>query len=173
MINVIAVIDIGKTNKKILLFDESFEDVYQNSTQFDEVSDEDGYPCDDIESIENWIKSEIIRIQSEGEYAIKAINFSTHGASLIYLDKNGERITPLYNYLKPLNIEEYKEPFESYGGKEEFSRKTASPAYGMLNTGLQILKLQKEKPAFWSKVDAILHYPQYLSYLFTKKITAD
>ena len=43
----------------------------------------------------------------------------------------------------------------------------------MLNTGLQILKLQKEKPAFWSKVDAILHYPQYLSYLFTKKITAD
>ena len=173
MMNVIAVIDIGKTNKKILLFDENFEDVYQNSTQFDEVSDEDGYPCDDIESIENWIKSEIIRIQSEGEYAIKAINFSTHGASLIYLDKNGERITPLYNYLKPLNIEEYKEPFESYGGKEEFSRKTASPAYGMLNTGLQILKLQKEKPAFWSKVDAILHYPQYLSYLFTKKITAD
>ncbi|KGL62186.1 FGGY family carbohydrate kinase [Polaribacter sp. Hel1_85] len=173
MINVIAVIDIGKTNKKILLFDENFEDVYQNSTQFDEVSDEDGYPCDDIDSIENWIKSEIKRIQSEGEYSIKAINFSTHGASLIYLDKNGERITPLYNYLKPLDIEDYKEPFESYGGKEEFSRKTASPAYGMLNTGLQILKLQKEKPVFWSKVDTILHYPQYLSYLFTKNITAD
>ena len=115
----------------------------------------------------------VIRIQSEGEYAIKAINFSTHGASLIYLDENGERITPLYNYLKPLNIEEYKEPFESYGGIEEFSRKTASPAYGMLNTGLQILKLQKEKPEFWSNVDAILHYPQYLSYLFTQKITAD
>ena len=58
MINVIAVIDIGKTNKKILLFDENFEDVYQNSTRFDEVSDEDGYPCDDIVSIEKWIKSE-------------------------------------------------------------------------------------------------------------------
>jgi sugar (pentulose or hexulose) kinase len=173
MINVIAVIDIGKTNKKILLFDENFEDVYQNSTRFDEVADEDGYPCDDIVSIEKWIKSEVIRIQSEGEYAIKAINFSTHGASLIYLNENGERITPLYNYLKPLKIEEYKEPYESYGGIEEFSRKTASPAYGMLNTGLQILKLQKEKPEFWSNVNAILHYPQYLSYLFTQKITAD
>lgn len=173
MINVIAVIDIGKTNKKILLFDENFEDVYQNSIRFDEISDEDGFPCDDIVSIENWIQSEIKRIQSKGEYVIKAINFSTHGASLIYLDKNGERITPLYNYLKPLNLKEYKEPYQSYGGKEEFSRKTASPAYGMLNTGLQILKLQKEKPEFWSKVDVILHYPQYLSYLFTKKITAD
>ncbi|MGY8910446.1 MAG: FGGY family carbohydrate kinase [Flavobacteriales bacterium] len=173
MVNVIAVIDIGKTNKKIFLFDENFEDVYRNSTRFDEISDDDGYPCDDIESIENWIQSEIKRIQKEGKYAIKAINFSTHGASLIYLDENGERITPLYNYLKPLNLEEYNEFYDEFGGQEEFSRKTASPAYGMLNTGLQILKLQKEKPAFWSKVSTILHYPQYLSYLFTKKITAD
>ncbi|NJB83490.1 FGGY family carbohydrate kinase [Wenyingzhuangia aestuarii] len=173
MVNVIAVIDIGKTNKKILLFNEEFEVVYRNATRFDEISDEDNYPCDDIESIENWIQSEIKRIQEEGEYCVKAINFSTHGASLIYLDKNGERITPLYNYLKPLNLEEYNELYDLYGGKEEFSRKTASPAYGMLNTGLQILKLQKEKPEFWNKVDAILHYPQYLSYLFTKQITAD
>lgn len=173
MMKVIAIIDIGKTNKKILLFDESFEVVYQNSTRFDEVSDEDNYPCDDIESIENWIQNEIKRIQEEGKYVIKAINFSTHGASLIYLDEHGERITPLYNYLKPLDLEAYNELYDVYGGKEEFSRKTASPAYGMLNTGLQILKLQKEKPAFWNKVATILHYPQYLSYLFTKKITAD
>jgi sugar (pentulose or hexulose) kinase len=173
MINVIAIVDIGKTNKKILLFNKEFDVVYRNSIKFDEISDEDGDPCDDIESIENWIQNEIKRIQGIGRYVIKAINFSTHGASLIYLDKKGERITPLYNYLKPLNLEEYNELYEEYGGKEEFSRKTASPAYGMLNTGLQILKLQKEKPDFWSNVDAILHYPQYLSYLFTKQITAD
>lgn len=175
MMNVIAVIDIGKTNKKILLFDESFELIYRNATRFDEVSDEDGYPCDDIVSIEDWIQSEIKRIQAEGKYAIKAINFSTHGASLIYLDADGNRITPLYNYLKPLDlkVDVYQEFYEAYGGQEEFSRKTASPAYGMLNTGLQILKLQKEKPEFWSKVATVMHYPQYLSYLFTKQVTAD
>lgn len=173
MTNVIAVIDIGKTNKKILLFDEKFDVVYRNATRFDEIKDEDGYPCDDIESIENWIQSEIKRLQQEGVYTIKAINFSTHGASLIYLDKNGKRITPLYNYLKPLELSEYCDIYDSYGGQEEFSRNTASPAYGMLNTGLQILKLKKEKPEFWEQVDAILHYPQYLSYLFTKQITAD
>ncbi|NRD20676.1 carbohydrate kinase [Winogradskyella eckloniae] len=173
MENVIAVIDIGKTNKKILLFNEDFVVVYRNATRFDEIVDEDGYPCDDIISIENWIQNEIKKIQAEGNYLIKAINFSTHGASLIYLDKNGNRITPLYNYLKSLNLDEYHEFYEVYGGQEAFSRKTASPAYGMLNTGLQILKLQKEKPELWSQVTAILHYPQYLSYLFTKKITAD
>ncbi|CAN0373071.1 unnamed protein product, partial [Ectocarpus sp. 4 AP-2014] len=59
------------------------------------------------------------------------------------------------------------------GGVEEFSRRTASPAYGMLNTGIQMLWVKKYKPEIWEEVDAILHYPQYLSYLFTKKITAD
>jgi sugar (pentulose or hexulose) kinase len=33
--------------------------------------------------------------------------------------------------------------------------------------------MQKEKPEVWGNVTSILHYPQYLSYLFTKKITAD
>lgn len=173
MKNVIAVIDIGKTNKKIFLFDENFEVCLENSTQFEEILDEDGFPCDDLESIENWILNEIEKVQDHQYYNLKAINFSTHGASLIYLDKEGKRVAPLYNYLKPLEIDSFKNFHKDNGGVEEFSRRTASPAYGMLNTGLQILKLKKEKPQIWDKVDSILHYPQYLSYLFTKKITSD
>ena len=99
MKKVIAIFDIGKTNKKILLFNENFEVVFKNSTRFDEVVDDDNYPCDDIEAIENWIQREIKKIQEQGEYSIKAINFSTHGATLVYLDTKGKRITPLYNYL--------------------------------------------------------------------------
>ncbi|MGJ8744043.1 FGGY family carbohydrate kinase [Polaribacter sp.] len=173
MKSVIAVIDIGKTNKKVFLFDEHFDIVFQNSTKFDEILDEDNFPCDDIESIENWIKNEIKSIQDKEVYNLKAINFSTHGASLVYLDKQGNRIAPLYNYLKPLKIEDFKSFHEANGGVEEFSRRTASPAYGMLNAGLQMLWMKKDKPEIWEKVDAILHYPQYLSYLFTKKVTSD
>lgn len=172
MKKVIAIFDIGKTNKKIFLFDESFAVVYKNSIRFEEVLDDDNYPCDDIESIEVWIKKEINTIQEKKEFTIKAINFSTHGASLVYLDKEGHRITPLYNYLKPLDID-FNPFYEANVGVEEFSRKTASPAYGMLNAGLQMYWLKNSKPHFWNKVDAILHYPQYLSYLFSNKITAD
>lgn len=173
MKNVIAVIDIGKTNKKIFLFDEKFEVVFTKSTRFDEITDDDNYACDDIESIEKWIQYQIKKIQEEKIYAIKAINFSTHGATVVYLDKNGERITPLYNYLKPLEGVDFNELYNKNGGVSEFSRRTASPAYGMLNSGLQMYWLKKYKPHFWNKVDAIIHYPQYLSYLFTKKITSD
>lgn len=173
MKKVIAVIDIGKTNKKIFLFDENFKVVSQNSIQFDEIVDDDGFPCDDIVSIENWIKNQIFSIQTNGDFKIQAINFTTHGASLIYLNKEGKRIAPLYNYLKQLDLKDYDSLYKSNGGTEEFSRKTASPVYGMLNTGLQMLWIKKYKPEIWGQIDAILHYPQYLSYLFTNKITAD
>lgn len=173
MKKVIAIIDIGKTNKKIFLFDQNFQIVFHQATKFDEIVDEDGFPCDDIQAIENWILEQIEKVQNNTSYNLKAINFSTHGASLIYLNKDGKRITPLYNYLKPLNIDNYADFYSSYDGVEEFSRKTASPAYGMLNTGIQMLWMKKNKPEIWKNVHSILHYPQYLSYLFTKKITAD
>lgn len=172
MKKVIAVFDIGKTNKKIFLFDKDFNVVYTNSIRFEECVDDDGFPCDDIEAIEIWIKNEIKTIQDNNEFTIKAINFSTHGATLVYLDVNGKRITPLYNYLKPINTD-FKPFYKANQDVEEFSRKTASPAYGMLNAGLQMYWLKQSKPQFWSQVKTILHYPQYLSYLFSNKVTAD
>lgn len=173
MQKVIAVFDIGKTNKKIFLFNKDFEVVYTNSIRFEEVVDDDNYPCDDIESIEAWIKNEIKTIQENNVFTIKVINFSTHGATLVYLDKEGKRITPLYNYLKPLGNFDFSSFYDNFGGVEDFSRKTASPAYGMLNAGLQMYWLKNKKPHFWKSVAFILHYPQYLSYLFTNKVTAD
>ncbi|MGJ8592769.1 MAG: FGGY family carbohydrate kinase [Aquaticitalea sp.] len=172
MKKVIAVFDMGKTNKKLFLFDKDFNVVYTNSIRFEECVDDDDYPCDDIEAIEHWMHSEIKTIQERNEFTIKAINFSTHGATLVYLDEQGKRITPLYNYLKPLEID-FTPFYEANGGIEEFSRKTASPAYGMLNSGLQMYWLKQSKPHYWNKVKTILHYPQYLSYLFSNKITAD
>jgi len=79
----------------------------------------------------------------------------------------------LYNYLKPLDHVDFNDFYNRFGGVDEFSRRTASPAYGMLNSGLQIYWLKNYKPAYWDKVEAILHYPQYLSYLFSQKIRAD
>lgn len=173
MKEVIAVFDIGKTNKKILLFDTSLKLVYQKEWRFEEITDDDGFPCDDIEQIEHWILNTIQTIRNEKVYTIKAINFATYGASLVYLDDQGKRLTPLYNYLKPLPDKVLGSFYEKYGGMEEFSRNTASPALGMLNSGLQILWLKKTKPEIFKKVRNILHFPQYLSYLLTGKISAD
>jgi sugar (pentulose or hexulose) kinase len=171
--DVIAVFDVGKTNKKLLLFDESLKFVFQDEKVFEEIKDDDGFECDDIEKLLKWIRDSLARIVSGNEYEIKAINFSTYGATIVYLDKEGNRTAPVYNYLKPMPEDTLKGFYEKYGGVEEFSRKTASPALDMLNSGLQIYWLKYKKLHYWEKTRHILHFPQYLSYILTGQIVSD
>jgi sugar (pentulose or hexulose) kinase len=173
-INVIAVFDIGKTNKKLLLFDEQMNVVEQREDKFPTTVDEDGFECDDIELIEQWLVKSVGSLINEKQYLIKALNFSTYGASLAFLNKEGQRLTPIYNYLKEIDPAIQAELFERHGGEAEFCRQTASPALGsMLNSGVQLLWLKKNHPELIKKVEAVLHFPQYLSYLFTKRIVSE
>ncbi len=41
----IAIFDPGKTNRKLLLFDEQCNVVYDESKKFDEIKDEDDFAC--------------------------------------------------------------------------------------------------------------------------------
>ena len=173
MKKVIAVFDIGKTNKKVLLFDKELNVIYQKEQKFPEIKDEDGFPCDDINLLENWIKTTLTELSKNQEYDIRAVNFSTYGATLMFIDKNGNPLTDLYNYLKPMPEEILNEFYPKYGGKEEFSRKTASPALGFLNSGLQILWLKKTKPQVFEKVKYVLHFPQYCSYLLSGVVVSE
>jgi sugar (pentulose or hexulose) kinase len=87
----------------------------------------------------------------------------------MYIDEDGTPLTPLYNYLKPMPEEITNDLYAKHGGVKEFSRKTASPAMGFLNSGLQVLWLKKTRPKVYAKVKHILHFPQYCSYLLSKK----
>ncbi|WP_297090410.1 FGGY family carbohydrate kinase [uncultured Draconibacterium sp.] len=175
MTEVIAVFDIGKTNKKILLFDNKFKVVYQHEEKFPVVLDDDGFECDDIDLIYTWISKTLAEITTrKQEFKLVGVNFSTYGASLMFLDENGKQLTPVYNYLKEIPDSISEDLFARYDGKSEFCRKTASPALGLLlNSGIQTLWLKKEKPEVFGKAKSILHLPQYLSYSLTKKVTSE
>ncbi len=170
----IAVFDIGKTNKKFLLFDQSLSLISQDEQSIPPITDEDGDECDDIDRIESWIKEKVAEEVQKGDYEISGLNFATYGASLAFLDKKGKRLTPVYNYLKSIPSEISEKWYAENGGKDEFCRKTASPALGvMLNSGVQILWLKNEKPEVFDMVKEILHFPQYLSYLFTGNVLSE
>ena len=172
-IEVIAVFDIGKTNKKILLFDDGMQLVLQEEEKFAEITDDEGFPCDDMDRIVSWMKDCLAGILKNGHFEIKALNFTTYGATLMYLDANGNRLTPAYNYLKTMPEDVMEGFYEAYEGKEEFCRRTASPALGMLNSGLQALWLKIKKPEVFSRTKTVLHLPQYLSYCFTRQLTSE
>ena len=52
---VIAILDIGKTNKKLLLLDELYNLVWEKTGLLPETKDEDGFPCEDINNLWSWI----------------------------------------------------------------------------------------------------------------------
>ncbi|MCR9228371.1 MAG: FGGY family carbohydrate kinase [Flavobacteriaceae bacterium] len=163
-IKVTAVFDIGKTNKKFFLFDNRFQEVYKEYAQFDEIEDEDGFPTENLPALKSWLKGLFDRILTAEEYDIKAINFSTYGASFVHLDKDGNVLGHLYNYLKPMPQDLLDDFHTNY---PEISVETASPKSGMLNSGMQILWLKKTKPELFNKIKYALHFPQYVAYLFT------
>ncbi|WP_299129121.1 FGGY family carbohydrate kinase [uncultured Winogradskyella sp.] len=167
MQKVTAVFDIGKTNKKFFLFDKDFKEVHKEYITFNEIVDEDGHPTENLPALQKWLKSVFDRILKAKEFHVKAINFSTYGASLVHLDENGEPLTPLYNYTKPLPGEIVTSFFETYGPKEEFLKTTGCGDLSMLNSGLQLYWLKKDKPELFKKIKYALHLPQYLSYVFT------
>lgn len=165
----IAIIDVGKTNKKIFLFDQDYNIVFENSVKFTETVDEDGDPCENLQSLRFFVFDSLRSLFNKKDFDVKAINFSAYGASFVNIDKDGNPVTPLYNYLKPYPEELKKQFYNTYGGEEAFSLCTASPVLGSLNSGMQLYRLKYEKPELFDRIKYSLHLPQYLSYLLSGK----
>lgn len=171
-IPVTAIFDIGKTNKKFFLFDESLQEIKEEYIKFPTITDEDGEECDDLEKISQWVRDTVQKLCENPEYEVKALNFSTYGASFVSIDKQGNPLTPIYNYLKHFP-EDLHEEFYSQYPEEEINVTTASPTLGMLNSGLQLLWLKKKRPEIFNKVKYSLHLPQYISYLITGEAVSE
>lgn len=170
---VIAVFDIGKTNKKLLVFDAEYNVVLEKTTAFVEQTDEDGFPCEDIDSLSAWILDHFEHLKKDTEFDLRAVNFSTYGASVVYLDANGKRVAPLYNYLKPYPPGLLNQFYQEHGQQEKIAVETSSPIMGHLNAGLQVYWLKHKRPALYEKTSFVLHFPQYLSYILTGKKIAE
>lgn len=172
-IPVIAIFDVGKTNKKLFLFDEHYQIVYEKSARFLETLDEDGEACENLDSLRLSVFESLNEVLRIDKFEIKAINFTTYGASLVYLDENGKPLAPLYNYLKPYPKHLEDMFYEEYGGKQNIALETASPASGSLNSGLQFYRLKYQQPEVFEKIKYALHLPQYMSFLISGKYFSD
>lgn len=170
---VIAIFDIGKTNKKFFLIDQEYNIVLERMVSFDEITDEDGDPCDDVNQLSLWVTETLKEVLQIKKFNIKAINFSAYGASLVYVDKEDKVIAPLYSYLRRYPEKLKNDLYNKYGGAEKITCETASPDLGSLNSGMQLYRIMKEEPALYDLIKYALHLPQYVSFLITKQACSD
>ncbi len=172
-VSVIAIFDVGKTNKKLLLFDEQYKLVDEKSQPFLEIKDEDDFPCEDVNALTDWIKDSFDAITKDERYDVKGVNFSAYGASFVYLDEQLKISWPLYNYLKPYSPQLKEKFYSTYGGESAVAKRTASPVLGNLNSGMQLYRLKYEQPEKFGLIKYALHLPQYLSFILTGKLNTD
>ncbi len=170
---VILIFDIGKTNKKVLLFNKQYHLVYEESKQLNETTDEDGFPCEDVHALTTWVKESYKELLADNRFEILAVNVSAYGASLVHLDYKKQPFLPLYNYLKPYDEALQKQFYTSYGGEEKIAKETASPVLGNLNSGMQLYWLKYKKPDVYSQISCSLHLPQYISFVLCGSLYSD
>ncbi len=167
----IAVIDIGMTNKKLAIYDEKLQQldaIYKHFEPLIEKEPRTGNEVDihDLQGMEEWFIEGLAKFAKK--YPIKALAVSTHGATFVCVDKNGQVCAPCVFYTHEPGEDFQREFYKKCGTKETLQKTTFSPALGaMINPAKGIAYLQQAFPNHFEHTDTILYYPQYWGFLFT------
>lgn len=157
----IAVIDIGKTNAKVVLFDGQAQREVAVLTRSNTVLEGPPYPHFNIDGLWRFICASLKTFNDA--HGFDAISITTHGATFALLDAAGELALPVLDY-------EYEAPGDmpDYDALRPPFAETGSPRLsGGLNAGAQIYFQQKNHPVDFGSVATILPYPQYWAYRLT------
>ncbi|GAA6210106.1 FGGY-family carbohydrate kinase [Cognatishimia sp. WU-CL00825] len=164
----IAVIDIGKTNAKLALVDAERMIEIAVVTRPNRILNQDPYPQFDLEGHWDFLVENLAKFQAS--QGVDAISVTTHGASVVLLDKDGELVTPMLDY-------EHAAPdvlAEDYNRLRPSFDETGSPRLsGGLNVGAQLHWLFHCDVDLLDKTEHIITYPQYWGYKLTGHLACD
>lgn len=158
----IAVLDIGKTNAKVVVVDAATGAEIAAVKMPNHVIAGPPYPHYDVEGIWSFALDALARFAADPGY--DAISITTHGACAALLDAAGELALPVLDY-----EHDYPQPIrDAYSALRPAFAETASPALsGGLNLGAQLHYQKKAFPEEFSRVASILTYPQYWAFRLT------
>ncbi len=164
----IAVIDVGKTNAKLALVGGTTLREIAVVTRPNTVLAAPPYPHFDLEGHWAFFVENLTRFQAA--HGVDAISVTTHGASVVLLDKDGALAAPMLDY-------EHDGPdalTREYDAIRPNFKETGSPRLSMgLNVGAQLFWLFDQDPTLRDRVAHVLTYPQYWVYLLTGRFGTD
>lgn len=152
----VAVIDIGKTNAKVVVIDTGSGEEIAGDRRSNPVLRDGIYPHYDVEMLWSFILASLRRFAQEPGF--DAISITTHGAATALLDGNGDLAMPVLDY-------EHSYPVEirdAYLGIRPDFSETGSPSLPAgLNLGAQIHFQKTAFPQEFARVRSIVTYAQY------------
>ncbi|MBX5151375.1 carbohydrate kinase [Rhizobium lentis] len=152
----IAVLDIGKTNAKVVVLDSATGAEIAVLKRPNIAVKQGPYPHYDIEALWAFALDALKSLAREPGY--DAISITTHGAAAALLDRNGALAMPVIDY-----EHEYPEAIrDAYTALRPSFAETFSPRLAMgLNVGAQLHYQKSVFPQQFAAVETILTYAQY------------
>ncbi len=167
----IAVIDIGKTHKKILIYDPQLRIVDTEFIRIPEIV-EDDVLYDDLEELKKWILQTLSAFSTR--YNIKVISTSAHGATYTLVDDTGESVVPQVAYNTDPGDDFHLKFYELCGDAVELQKSTATPNFNLLiNPAKGIYFSQLKFPKAFSRAKHLLLYNHFFGYWLTGNVYAD
>jgi sugar (pentulose or hexulose) kinase len=167
----IAVIDIGMTNKKVAVYDDSLRQLDARYRVF-EPKIVDSLQCHDLAAMEEWFLTELGK--AEKQFPVKAIAVTTHGASFVCLDRDGKPALPCVYYTHEPGKDFHHRFYERFGPPNELQAKTGTPSFeAMINPAKGLFFAQEQFPEAFKNVSSILPFPQYWGFCLTGKSGAE
>ena len=156
-----AVLDIGKTHVKLLVFDADGQPVEQRVRPNASVMSDLGYPALDTAGIEAWLYESLASLPQRGD--LTHIVATTHGAAFAALAA-GKLALPVIDY----EFDGVSTVDDAYAREAGEFSETLSPLLpGGLNAGKALYWLQRQFPERFAHIDTILPYPQYWAWLLS------
>jgi sugar (pentulose or hexulose) kinase len=167
----IAVFDVGKTNKKLLIFDPKLQIVDSAYRSFPEL-EEKGIRYENTGEINSWFMDQLKRFADE--YPVRIISVAAHGATFAAVDDLGELVLPVISYTTDVDGAFHTEFYNAFGNSSDLQRVTATPHMdALVNVAKGIYFARKNFPSEFRRTVNILNYPQYFGALLTGNFGAE
>lgn len=171
MTDAIAVLDIGMTNKKVVLYSTELSMIAEKKRVFPPLM-RDGLETHNLAAMEEWFL-QILQEYSR-EFAIKAIAVTTHGATFVCTDEKGNPVAPCIYYTHEPSREFHDRFFSLAGERKALQATTGTPDFSaLINAAKGIFFLQERYPEEFASARWILPYPQYWGMRLTGKPSAE
>ena len=158
----IAILDIGKTNAKVVVLDAASGEEIAASRIPNTVLRDGPYPHYDIEALWRFFLKSLAAFAKEPGF--DAISITTHGASAALVAEDGKLAMPVLDY----ELDYPPEIRAAYAAIKPDFEDTFSPSLSLgLNLGAQLHFLKTMFPDHFARAHRIFTYPQYWAWRLT------